>query len=195
VLGAWCRPARGAVLLVLMVAPMSATADGAVTVYTGPFSNSHWEDFFLDADGIAYEPAWLAVVAPSWQVARPHPDWSLEVEAQVGRYLGDQDHWELNGVIGARYRISGGEAPVQTSLALGLGPSWASDKPPLERRITENGDTARWLVYWYLEAAAGHRSWGPWSAVLRLHHRSGAYGWVAAEGGSNIPALGVRRRF
>jgi hypothetical protein len=65
----------------------------------------------------------------------------------------------------------------------------------LERHISDNGDSARWQVYWYLEAAGAPRSWGPWRAVLRLHHRSGAYGYVAEAGGSNTPTLGIRRRF
>ena len=166
-----------------------------MTVYAGPFSSNHWEDFFLNPGGIEYESAWLAVVAPAWEVARPLPALSLEVEGQVGRYVGDQDHWELNGVVAARYRVTRANASLRASLAVAVGPSWASEKPRLERRITDDGTTARWLVYWYLEAAAGHRAWGPWSAVMRLHHRSGAYGLVAAEGGSNVPTLGVRRRF
>lgn len=193
--GAWRRAVRWAGLVTLLAAPLPAAGEGALTVYTGPFANSHWEDFFLDPGSVGYEPAWLAVVAPSWEVARPLPALSLEVEGQVGRYFGDQDHWELNALVAARYRVTRVDASLRASVAFGLGPSWASEKPPLERRITDNGDTARWLVYWYLEAAAGHRSWGPWSAVMRLHHRSGAYGLVAAEGGSNVPTLGVRRRF
>lgn len=192
---AWRRPVRVAALAALLMAPLPAAGQGALTVYTGPFANSPWEDFFLDPGGIDYEPAWLAVVAPSWEVARPLPALSLELEGQVGRYFGDQTHWEVNALVAARYRLTGASDSLRASVAFGLGPSWASEEPPLERGITENGDTARWLVYWYLEAAVAPPSWGPWSAVLRLHHRSGAYGWVAAEGGSNVPTLGVRRRF
>ncbi|MEF8792388.1 hypothetical protein [Thiohalorhabdus sp.] len=191
----WRLPVRLAVLVTALMAPLPAGAEGALTVYAGPFANNHWEDFFLDPVGLDYEPAWLAVLAPSWEVARPLPALSLEVEGQVGRYFGDQQLWEVNALVAARYRIAGRDACLGTSVAFGLGPSWASEQPPLERQITDNGDTAQWLVYWYLEGTVGHRSWGPWSAVLRLHHRSGAFGLVAAEGGSNVPTLGVRRRF
>ena len=86
-------------------------------------------------------------------------------------------------------------AAVRGSLAFGLGPSWASSQPALEQELNDQDATRRWLVYWYLEAAGAPRSWGPWRAVLRLHHRSGAFGWVAENGGSNVPSLGVRRRF
>lgn len=189
------RRIRWAMLVAFLLLPLPAAGQGALTVYAGPFSNNHWEDYFLDPGGIDHEKAWLAVVAPSWEVARPLPALSLEVEGQVGHYFGDQHHWELNAVVAARYRVTRADASLRASVAFGLGPSWASEKPVLERRLTDNGDTAQWLVYWYLEAAVGHRSWGPWSAVLRLHHRSGAYGLVAPEGGSNVPTLGLRRRF
>ena len=185
----------GVVLAVSLLAPLSAGAQEAVTVYAGPFSGNHWENFFLDPGGIDYEDAGLVAVAPSWRVIRLRPGLSLEVEGQVVRHFGDQRHWELNGLMAARYRFTHESHPLRSSVAFGLGPSWASQRPPLERQASENGRTARWLVYWYLEAAVGHRDWGSWSAILRLHHRSGAFGWVAAEGGSNVPALGVRRRF
>jgi hypothetical protein len=167
----------------------------ALTVFGGRFTANHWEDFFLSPGAIDFRDAWLVAVAPSWELARLSPRLSLEAEAQVGRYIGDQRNWEVNALVAARYRLSGPEAPVRASLAFGLGPSWASRKPVLERRVSDNGDSSRWLVYWYMEATAAPRAWGPWSALIRLHHRSGAYGRVAEAGGSNTPTVGIRRRF
>ena len=190
---------RWAVPLVLMVLAAGhaapAAAGGAWTAYTGRFAQNPWEDFFLNPGNIEYKRAWLLVGARSWELARPHPRLTLEGELQVGRFVGDQDHWEVNGALGARYRLTGPAVGVRASVAFGLGPSWASRDPVLERRLNGENETAAWLVYWYLEADVAPRSWGPWSAVVRLHHRSGAFGLVAEEGGSNVPSLGLRRRF
>lgn len=187
-------PALAAAALVLGLAG-SAAGQGALTVYGGRFSDNHWEDFFLSPPSIDFRNAWLLVVAPSWEIARPHPRLGLEVEGQLGRHFWGQEHWEVNALVAARYYLTDPDARVRSSLAFGLGPSWASETPVLERRISDNGDSARWLVYWYMEGTLAPRSWGPWSAVARLHHRSGAYGRVAEAGGSNIPSLGLRREF
>ncbi len=34
-----------------------------------------------------------------------------------------------------------------------------------------------------------------WSALFRLHHRSGAFGLVADEGDSNALVIGLKQRF
>ncbi len=34
-----------------------------------------------------------------------------------------------------------------------------------------------------------------WSALIRIHHRSGAFGLVADEGGSNALVIGLKQRF
>jgi hypothetical protein len=184
-------------VLVLMTAglPPGAAAEGALTAYVGRFSDNEWEDYFLSPGAIEYREAWIAAVAGSWQVARLSRHFTLEAEAGLGGYGGDQHHWEVNAAVAVRYRLNRPGAPVRASMAFGIGPSWASRDPRLEKRIAEDDTTQRAMVFWYLEADAAHRSWGPWSAVMRLHHRSGAYGVVAPEGGSNVPSLGLRRRF
>jgi len=182
-------------LLAVLAVPAPAAATGALTVYAGRFSADPWEDFFLDPGGVEFADAWLLAVAPSWRAARPWPRLSLEVEGQLARYVGDQRNWEVNALVAARYRLTGGGAPVRSSLAFGLGPSWASRRPVLEAEGDPAGKSYRLMTYWYAEAAAAPRAWGPWRMVLRLHHRSGAFGLVADHGGSNVPTLGVRRRF
>jgi hypothetical protein len=177
------------------LAPPPAAGEGAIAVYTGPFTINHYDAFFLRPWEIRSDNAWLFTVAPSWKVAQPSPALSLEVEGQVGRYVGDQTNWEVNGLVAARYRLSTQRAPVRASVAAGLGLSRASRRPALEKTLNQKGETYRWMAYWYVEMAGGHRSWGPWTALVRLHHRSGAYGVIAPRGGVNVPSLGLRRRF
>jgi len=81
---------------------------------------------------------------------------------------------------------------VDTSLAFGIGPSYASSKPKVE--VANDGDSRRLLVYWMLEIEVGPPDKG-WSAIFRLHHRSGAFGLVADEGGSNAMVIGLKQRF
>ncbi len=81
---------------------------------------------------------------------------------------------------------------VDTSLAFGIGPSYASSKPKVE--VANDGDSRRLLVYWMMEIEVGVPD-KSWSAIFRLHHRSGAFGLVADEGGSNAMVIGLKQRF
>ena len=48
-------------------------------------------------------------------------------------------------------------------------------------------DSQQLLIFWLLEITAGPRE-GPWSAVLRLHHRSPGWGAMGVDdGGMNAP--------
>ena len=50
------------------------------------------------------------------------------------------------------------------------------------------------LIYWGVELAVGPPR-GHWAVSLRLHHRSGGFGFIADDGGMNALALGVRFGF
>ena len=172
----------------------AASADGALTVYGGQFTTNDWEDFFLSPAALRFADSYMLALAPAWVVARPVPGLDLEVEGQVARHFGDQGHWEFNGVLAARWRDFPWRNRVRTSVAFGIGPSWATERPALEPGIN-GGHTQRLLVYWYLEATAAPAGWTNWAGSLRLHHRSSAFGLAASAGGSNILALGLRRQF
>lgn len=178
---------------VLMPAP--AWADGGWSLSGGRFARNDWQDFFIRPGAITYEDANLVILARSWEIARPFRRLSIEVEGQVGKYFGDQDHWELNAVVAGRFHLTRPGGPVRASLAYGLGPSWASTEPPLERKLNDAGETEQLLAYWYLEGELGLRSLGDWTLFTRLHHRSGVFGLLADEGGSNVPTVGVRWHF
>ena len=81
---------------------------------------------------------------------------------------------------------------VDTSIAFGLGPSWASELP--EAELQYHHSTQRFLAYWFLEFTGGPPGKG-WSGVFRLHHRSKAFGLVADDGGANILTLGMKYFF
>lgn len=184
------------ILLALMPAFIGnslAEQDFAVTVYGGRMTDG---DFGEALTGQAdFIDAYVLVGALSWTFARYYENaLSFELEGQVGKWFEDSDHWELNIPVAIRWSKFPWNRHVATSLAYGLGPSFASEKPQAE--IDEHDTTKKFLVYWYAELALGPPQ-SNWAGVLRIHHRSGAFGLVAdrGEGGSNTLCLGLKYRF
>jgi hypothetical protein len=183
------------VVIVSSALPGKAVADDdfAVTVYGGRMTDdSYSETLSGQADFI---DAYMLVAAFSWTFARYLDDaLSLEVEAQVGKWWGDQDNMEFNLPVAMRWNRFPWNHIVSTSLAFGLGPSYATDEP--EGEIERHDETQRFLIYWFGELALGPPA-SSWAWVVRLHHRSGAFGLVAdqGDGGSNTLAAGLKYRF
>ncbi len=173
----------------------SAEAVWAGTVYGARMSSeTGWEDILLDPVAAEYEDVFLAAGALSRRYAEYRAGaLTLEAEGQVARYFGDQDHWELNAVpVTLRWHRFPWSHRIATSAAFGLGVSYATELPPVEVEI--EGESARVLVYWVLEATAGPVN-SPWAFSLRMHHRSVAWGLVADEGGMNAVGVGIRYEF
>ena len=193
-----CVACFGLVGLVLSHAAVAGegsalTEDGsrAVAVFGGIVTANHWEETLALWD-LDYQDSTLAGLAVSQGIGRFDHRLSFEIEGQVVRHFGDQDHWEFNLPIIARWEAFPWDEVVDTSLAFGIGPSYASEKPKVE--VANDGDSQRWLVYWMAEIEVGPPDKG-WSAIFRLHHRSGAFRLVADEGGSNVMVIGFKQRF
>ncbi len=83
---------------------------------------------------------------------------------------------------------------VNTSLALGEGISYATSVPTLEKK--DNQFTKRLLNYLMFEATFALPNDPQLQFVVRIHHRSGAYGlYHAGNTGSNDVGIGVRYLF
>lgn len=177
----------------LGIAPAAALAqDFALAVYGGRLTREKWEGALSpDAD---FADAVIVVAAGSWTASRFFDGkLSCELEVQVGKYFGDQEHWELNlPLLGFRLHRFPWDDHLATSLAWGIGPSYATRVPEVE--LETNDDSSRWLIYWFGEVTLGPPSAG-WDVLLRLHHRSDGFGSVANDGGSNLLGTGFRFRF
>ncbi|UCG39212.1 MAG: hypothetical protein JSV00_02975 [bacterium] len=184
------RYALGICLIVVMADPAGA-GDRALTVYGGRVTDERWfESLSLNA---RFVDAYILVTALAWTVKSSREGGlAVEVEGQVARYFGDQDHLEFNLPVALRWHRFSWDHVVDTSLAFGLGPSWAAEDPEVEKAI--NGSTRQFLVHWFAEVALGPPGTA-WAAVFRLHHRSTGFGLVADDGGSNTLTLGLRFRF
>lgn len=171
--------------------PEAERVDWAATVFAGRFLDNDFDELINPAD-VNTEEAGLIGVAIARKIAEPIEGLELEIEGQIVRHFGAQDHWELNAPVVARWTAFPWDETVDTSAAFGLGLSVASEEPTLEREI--EGETAPVLAYWMAELEAGPAG-SDWSVVGRIHHRSTAFGVFGDEGGSNSLVLGLRRRF
>ncbi len=166
------------------------------TFYTGRISSeATWHDVLIHPFSDNYADSYL--IAGSYTRAwreRMEGALRLEMEVNVAYNFGRQDHWELNvAPLTVRWQRFPWSETLRTTVAFGLGLSYAFDYPVVEFEL-EN-DTQRLLLFWQLELTAGPRA-GPWSAVLRLHHRSPGWGAMGvADGGMNAPSLGFRYQF
>jgi hypothetical protein len=169
--------------------------DWTGTVYIAAVSSERtWQHVIKDPFGADYADAYLFAAALSRPYASFLDDrFRLEAEGQLVYNFGDQDHWELNSVpVIARWRRFPWSEHVATSVAFGLGLSYATEVPEVE--VALEGESHRWLIYWVLELTAGPPH-SAWEVSLRLHHRSVAWGLMGDNGGANAMGLGLRYRF
>ena len=187
-------------MMVLVVAYPAAAGEGsvsaenrpsAIAVFGGLMTDNNWEDALVPWN-LDYRDSTFVGLAVSHVIGQFGDRLGFEIEGQIVRHFGDQDHWEFNLPLVGRWHAFSWDAVVDTSLAFGIGPSYASEKPKVE--VANDGDSRRLLVYWMAEIEVGPPDEG-WSAILRLHHRSGAFGLVADKGSSNAIVIGFRQRF
>ncbi len=138
------------------------------------------------------QSSYVGVVGASQSLYQMPDRLRLELEANVGTHFGLQHHSELNSALLFRWRRFPWRDHLNTSVAFGLGPSLALQAPRIEERPDRPASPL--LVFMPVELTLGrpptHGS--SWELLLRVHHRSGAYGVVSPARGSNFISLGLR---
>ncbi len=124
----------------------------AVTLFGGWLTDNEWEEVFIPGEA-EFRDSWLFGLAASRRIYRLGEGLSFEIEGQVVRHFGDQTHWEFNLPIIARWEAFPWDTVIDTSLAWGIGPSYASETPAAE--VAREGESQRWLVYWLGELELG----------------------------------------
>ena len=178
-------------LLPLASAPAAfADKEWAVTLLGGQYSGSKLLDLGARLD---FKDSYTAGLAVSYQFVDwgPHIRW--ELEGQMQKHFGEQEHVEFASTINARWITFPWNRYLETSVAIGGGLSVTSEVPVLEKRDPDNSNAATLLHYLLLEAEIGLPN-SNWSLVGRVHHRSGIFG-LFSHSGSNVLAVGVRYRF
>lgn len=183
---------------VLVLATAAAPAVSAeypysLNLYTGRMTSNHWEDFFLHSNKVSFKDSYLTAVTLARTVGKYRDRATFEIEGQVVKHFDIQKHWEFNLLGTARWNKFWWKRYIDTSVAFGVGPSYATDEPEIE--IRNDGKTSRFLVYWMMELALAHPKYPRIAFITRIHHRSDAFGLVAEEGGSNALVFGLKYRF
>jgi hypothetical protein len=175
------------------IMPLEDKPSYALSVYGGRITDNEIGDFavgFLDLD---FEDSYLVALALARRIATYNELASFEVEGQIVKHFDRQDHWEFNGLLIARWEAFFWDRYLDTSLAAGIGPSYATDVPEIE--VQRSGESQRLQVYMLVEFELALPSHPNIAAIIRIHHRSNAFGIVADDGISNALALGLKFRF
>jgi hypothetical protein len=178
-------------LLPLASAPAAfAEKEWAVTLLGGQYSGSRLLELGAKLDP---QDSYTTGLAVSYQFVDwgPHIRW--ELEGQMHKHFGEQEHVEFASSINARWITFPWNRYLETSVAIGGGLSVTSEVPVLEKRDPNNSHAATLLHYLVIEAAIGLPN-SNWSLVGRVHHRSGIFG-LFSHSGSNVLQMGVRYRF
>lgn len=161
-----------------------------MTLYGGPFTKQDFLEFFTEP--VEFDHAGMVSLALSREFAVLWKHLRWEAEIGVTKWFGDQTHWEFTSAVVARWVTFPWNDYVATTIAVGDGPSFATEPPRLEKK---NFDEAKRLQnYVFLELTFGLPRFPQWDFVIRLHHRSGVFGLLGGSG-SSVPAVGLKYRF
>lgn len=128
--------------------------------------------------------------------SREYKNFSLEWLGQMRQHFGERDYLALETALAVRWYLFPGNEFLNTSIAVGNGLSYVTDIPQIEAARPRNFVKSNILNYILIEATFALPRTPDWSLVLRLNHRSGAFGFFnGARDGSNNFALGIRHSF
>ena len=164
----------------------------ALSIYGGRMTDNSIDDFAHRFYGIEFEESYLLTLALARRIATYSDLASIEVEAQVVRHFDQQNHWEFNALLAARWEDFFWDRYLDTSLAAGVGPSYATAVPEIE--VQRSGKSAHLLVYLMVELEFVPPSHPNIAFIARIHHRSNAFGIIADSGTSNSFAFGLKFR-
>jgi len=160
--------------------PKAASADDGwkVTLYEAQLTPDSLGDT-LALKG-HYVDSHVVVLAASKRVYSFKKLVDLEMEGQVAKHFGIQDHLEVNVVpLVVRWLPFPWDSIIDTSIAAGAGLSYAFETPVVE--LFGVSHTPKFLGYLMCEISLSLPSLPRWAVVARLHHRSGAGGLFAGR--------------
>ena len=170
----------------LLPAAIAETSRQSVTLYGGPATTQYVShivqgDFTVDGGllGLAYDR----------QLASLGSGFTLEAEAQVAHAFMNRSYTTVAAGLGVRYDTSGWTSQ-ESSFAFYTGPSYADNIGRTE------GHSERFLEYVGLEFALENINNSQWDGVIRMFHRSGAFGLYGKDTDTgSMLGIGIQRRF
>jgi hypothetical protein len=174
------------------IRPLQDKPAYALSVYGGRMTDNNIDDFSGNSWNIDFEDSYLLTLALARRIATYDELASVEVEGQIGKHFDQQDHWEFNVLLTARWEAFFWDKYLDTSFAVGAGPSYATNIPKIE--VQRSGESERLQAYMMVELEFVLPSHPNISVITRIHHRSNAFGIVADDGSSNVLAFGFKFR-
>jgi len=158
----------------------------SLTLYGGPATHQFVSQIIqgnFDVDGMM-----LGLTYDRW-LSDLGAGFTLEAEVQVAHFFGNPSSSAVAGGLGVRYDTSHWTRQA-SSFAFYTGPSYADDP------VRNPGHSERFLEYVAVEFALENINQSQWDGVIRVFHRSGAFGLYGndADTGSML-GIGIRRRF
>lgn len=172
------------------VAAAADYSDYHATLYGGQGTRSSIHEIMFQTE---FEDSWFVGAGVGKTLATLTPDMTLEAEGNILKHMGKQHHWEAAAAPMVRWHTFPWNDTVATTAAIGLGLSYATHLPVIEQE--KNGKSNTLLVFLPVEVTVAPEPDSAWAGVLRIHHRSGAWGVVGPRGGSNFATVGVRYHF
>lgn len=119
-------------------------------------------------------------------------DWKLELEGQLVRHFGFDDHLEATAALLLRTPTLDLPGGLSVNFAVAEGFSYAFEEPLFEA-ADGRAEPTQFLNYLAFEAELTHETLPNLHLVPRLHHRSGVFGLVGPlHTGANFAGLGLR---
>ena len=130
----------------------------------------------------------------------PGFDWA-EGQSYEKQNSGYNTHEEYNAVLILRWLKFPWNRYLLTSFAFGDGLSYATKEPPIEMNQHNinhgiENKNSKLMNYMLFELAFTLPQLPEWSAIFRIHHRSGMFGLInGVSGGSNFIGAGIKYDF
>ena len=170
----------------------NAQRDWAATLYLGRLNDADLTN--TATFNFKFEDAYFIDLGLSRRLYTFRDYFNIEIEGQIAKHFGDQDHWEFNLVSYFRWLLFPWDDCLDTSFAAGAGLSYATSIPEIEAKHYDK--TSRLLGALMFEFAFSLPQVPQWSLVTGIHHRSGAGGvFNDVHGASNAWVMGIRYSF
>jgi hypothetical protein len=171
-----------------------AESPWAVFAYGGRFTDTRFVHIVFRGR-TEFRNSYVWVMGVSRKIYDFNEHLGVEGELNIARHSGLQNHFEFNGAVLLRWNTFPWDNHVDTSLAYGLGQSYATERPPIEEEPDRRATHVLISMPAELTFAPPKSRGSPWEVMVRIHHRSGAFGLFKDAGGSNFVSLGMRYRY
>lgn len=175
--------------------------DCAIMIFAGRAVDTNVQDIFFKEIGPwnwHYDDGGIVGATASRRIATLFQILDIEAEVGAAKRFGDMDEGEVWGAMYVRFTDFPWNNFLYTTLALSTGLNYATGISDFEKRASELNPPGGTHVMHYFSpeltfALPNHKDR---QLVLRLHHRSGAYGIVSgAFSGASYLTVGLRAWF